>query len=328
MEYIFDQDPIGALLEYAVLRERYDGQARATEKTMWERQNIKYVELHILQPWLGPPGAITKLQMCQILEPGRKKGEVRQCLDWAFRVLETHQLLLTYAADANPNTTYRVISPLGRELVETDSHQEFLFGSTKIVERWRASVVRIVNSEGDGIGTGFLVKSDLIATAWHVIERMPQFVVESEKGNKFEHIEVIRHPQEAVDLALIRLKEPVSIRRFRISPKYDLLDPVVVFGYPPIPRTKDAYLVVNKGEISAKPTLYRNDQRILVVSCLLRGGNSGGPIVNARGAVVGIVSEQLFKQVSPEEKSINESLGIAAATEAVHLNDLINRNTA
>jgi hypothetical protein len=71
-----------------------------------------------------------------------------------------------------------------------------------------------------------------------------------------------------------------------------------------------------------------DDQRILVVSCLLRGGNSGGPIVDGRGAVVGIVSQQLFKLVAPEENSINESLGMAAATEAQHLKVLTDGNVA
>jgi len=319
----FDDDPIGAILEYAVLKE--DPARRDDAKSAWETANIPDVDVGISQPWGGPAGTLTKTSLLNILAIGRTAGEVRQKVDWVFRVLESKRLIIPWEGDANPNTTYRVLSALGRELIQSDTHQEYVYGERHVVSRWSRSVVRIVSAEGDGIGTGFVVGPRLVATARHVLDEMPDFVVESGEAERLPHESVRRHADETIDLAVVELSAPVELPPFRIAPSSELLDPVVVFGYPPIPRTDDAYLVVNRGEVSAKPTLYSDSQEIIVVSCLLRGGNSGGPVVDGRGRVIGVVSQQLFKQVAPSEQSINESLGFAAATMSGHLSDLLDR---
>ena len=54
MAHDFETDPIGAILEYAVLQERYPGAHRAKEKQEWNRKNIRHTSIDLLDPWGGP----------------------------------------------------------------------------------------------------------------------------------------------------------------------------------------------------------------------------------------------------------------------------------
>lgn len=329
MAIAFDDDPLGAVLEFSSLFR--DGQyTSGPGRGAWETANLKrpgaagfHSFSSSMQVWIGP--AVSKGHLLNLLEVGRNKDAVRKKLDRVFMKLEVEHLIEPFAKDDNLATTYRVITPLGDELLQDNSYIEYVAGLPKVVERWRSSVAKIYHATDSGIGTGYLVRPNLVATAKHVVDGLSEFVVAFEDGTVVAHKSIVR-PQKMgdLDLALIELEEPVVGRRpFRLSIGRDLLDEVVVFGFPPVPQADDAYLVVHRGEISADIKLYHSQLQVLVVSSLLRGGNSGGPVVNRRGHVVGTVSQNLFKQLADGEESLNEGLGFAAAIPSEWLQDLM-----
>ena len=80
-----------------------------------------------------------------------------------------------------------------------------------------------------------------------------------------------------------------------------VLDEVLVMGYPPIPFTKDAYMVALKGEVNAVVEDYSSIKH-LVLSSTVRPGNSGGPVISQCGYLVGMVTQTTCNTNSTKDK--------------------------
>lgn len=139
-------------------------------------------------------------------------------------------------------------------------------------------------SLGDGHGSGFVISADgLILTNHHVAGQRKRVVVEFPSGLSIEG-EVLRtHAQR--DVALIR----VPVRGLRVLPIRDepaRIGEVVYAIGTPIRHEFRASLT--RGIVSAwrkdKQTRLENIQSDVDI----QGGNSGGPLVDARGNVIGI----------------------------------------
>jgi len=325
MSYNFDQDPIGSILEYGLLVHQREGTGRQS----WRQANINNLpppSIAVTVDLTWNDHSFEKSHLLNLLERGRNREAVRRQLDRIFHKLEMEHLIEPFSRDDNLSTTHRVLTPLGRELIDQGAHLEYLSGLPYIANHWKQSIVKIYHPTDVGIGTGFLVRPNLVATALHVVERQG-FVVELESGQILNYSEV-RRPNQSfdLDLALIELNDNLqNPPPFRLCPDYQLLDEVVILGYPRIPQSTDAFLVANRGEVSSEVILFEGDLQAIIVSCLLRGGHSGSPVINIRGQVIGLVSRNLFQQPMPDE-SINEGLGYAAAISSEWIDDLIQQN--
>lgn len=315
----FDNDVAGAILEWGVFHKSRKG----ADQQAWTAANIKASPG--IDIWRAP--ALERSHLLEILRPGRREEDVRRKLTRAFIRLENEHLIEPLVSDDNPRTLLREVTALGEELVREGSHIEYLGGLRTVAERWRSSVCMLYNPSGKGIGTGFLVGPDLIATAAHVVEDLPDFRVAFEGGSDIPHSEVMLpkvrkgHTGPEWDVAWVRVDPSHGREPMRLAVDYDVLEQVVVFGYPPVPQSDDAYLLAHSGEVSAV-VLVRGFQ-VIVVSCLIRGGHSGGPVLNRRGQVVGLVSGNLASGRDPEDGDLNSALGVAAVVPIVTLTDLI-----
>lgn len=159
-------------------------------------------------------------------------------------------------------------------------------------------------------GTGFAIASNgYIATNSHVIENADSVYIQNNKGEAYKTQLVYKDPNS--DLAILKVVDSTFMLPalpYIVTPHpADIGEEVYTLGYP-----KDD-IVYGKGYISAA-TGYQSDTSSYQVSLSVNPGNSGGPLLDSRGNIVGVVSG---KQSSSSD--------VAFAIKADNLQKLLNK---
>ena len=167
------------------------------------------------------------------------------------------------------------------------------------------SVVRILaeHKKGAVTGSGFVIKNDgtevLIATNDHVVEDNPKRIAVWIEQDELVDAEIVFTTSEK-DLCVLRLSEPVDMKPLTLSEE----DPqhggaIYVVGYPGAgdvlsdteAHTSDS-VTITDGIISAirSFTIEEGGQpvKLLQVNAAINSGNSGGPLFNTKGEVIGV----------------------------------------
>jgi len=139
-----------------------------------------------------------------------------------------------------------------------------------------------------GSGTGFLVsKNGVFATNHHVIDGCGRIVVD-EKDAKLVLQDKVN------DLALIKINKKYD-KVARLSYRSPALgSDISVFGYPLSDMMSEKHISLTKGSVSSLAGMDGNLSNFRFTAPV-QPGNSGGPIVNKKGKVVGITRAVLGK---------------------------------
>ena len=160
-------------------------------------------------------------------------------------------------------------------------------------------VTNAVADEAKSSGTAFVVTRDgWLMTNAHVVEGCDRILV---KGNGFATDPRL---DTTNDLALIKITpdKPLTPLPFRRAP-IRLGEDIVAIGYPLAGLLADS-IKITTGNVNALAGL-KNDTRYIQISTPIQPGNSGGPVTDEDGLLIGITSATLAKQVS-------DQIGVAA----------------
>jgi len=140
-------------------------------------------------------------------------------------------------------------------------------------------------------GTGFFVtQQGHILTNAHVIDRCKSLMV-ARTGEVPATVSVVNSDKQNDLAVLMAASPPPAIAALRTGRPVRQGEPVIAFGFPYAGSLSSGGSVTT-GSISALSGL-RDDTRYLQISAPVQPGNSGGPLLDSTGAVIGVVSSGL-----------------------------------
>ncbi len=152
-----------------------------------------------------------------------------------------------------------------------------------VYESCSPSIVEITAMDGEysSLGSGFFIGEDMIVTNYHVIEGSDKIVVRTADEKKY-NVDTILGYNANLDLAILKLDkkiQPISISRDKAKVGqtiYTLGSPLGLTG------------TMTKGMISTASRVMEDGVNYIQIDAAISPGNSGGPLVNEYGEVIGI----------------------------------------
>ena len=171
----------------------------------------------------------------------------------------------------------------------TDLSDESKSSLADLIERIRSGVVQITT--GSGSGSGFIVDAGgLVITNEHVVSGETNVGVSLTNGRRHEGDVLAR--DAASDLALVQINRNGSFDAIPVGDpsRVRVGDEVLALGFPLADRI-GTNLTVTRGIISSIRTV--NGVQLFQTDAALNPGNSGGPLVNSAGEVIGVSSSKI-----------------------------------
>lgn len=150
------------------------------------------------------------------------------------------------------------------------------------------------NNTNSWTGTGFALNNGYIVTNYHVIEDAKSISVQGSKGDfSVKYNASIVASDKNNDIALIKINDDKFNGFGQIPYKLkttisEVGEDIFVLGYP-LTTTMGDEIKLTTGVISSK-TGFQGDVALYQISAPIQPGNSGGPLFDNKGNVIGIVN--------------------------------------
>jgi S1-C subfamily serine protease len=157
---------------------------------------------------------------------------------------------------------------------------------TQILENIKANNKKDF-APGKYSGSGFLISSNgYVVTSYHVVKAADSVYIENDKYGKLKATVVYAEPSSDIALLMIVDDEFQKTKKLACSIRgreADIGEAVYTLGFP---REE---IVYGEGSISASSG-YEQNENAYQVSVPVNPGNSGGPLIDQQGALIGIVN--------------------------------------
>jgi len=210
----------------------------------------------------------------------------------------------TPVARTRPTWASDITSPIMREFDPVLSHEQ-------VAAKAMPSVV--VVTAGESYGSGVAVGPHQVLTALHVVAGSPQIRVRSRGGVRYVVTSVLAYDRDADVVLLETAGEPIPALELLASHEPEPGQAITVIGAP-----EGLEFSVSTGVLSAVRQL--GHVEVLQTTAAISHGSSGGPVLDNRGRVVGIVG--FFLRNGQELNFATAAKSIAAVLHEARPTDL------
>ena len=208
---------------------------------------------------------------------------------------------------ANPTEKGAMTSPVSNETKQGDSVELsrffvllcvllFFVTSCTTTNQLNNSSSPLEIKTGDtATGTGFLFSSsDYVITSYHVVHGSKSISVRLTNGERIDATIAIKDTNN--DIAILKLSKPPTSRQNIItlgdSTSVKTGDRVFTYGFPLVDLLGHQEPRYSEGFINSLSGM-SNDPRLFQVSIPIQPGNSGGPVFNEKGELIGIATSSI-----------------------------------
>lgn len=223
-----------------------------------------------------------------------------------------------------------------------NAYEHLCTGLLGIRNKFKTSVLpvlRFPKNEALDIGTAFYLLTStglFLITAAHCILGKEKIQILNHKKQTIIPEKIYVSPNDKIDIAALKIGNlEEGVFPFWLGDS-KILEEILIMGYPPIPGF-DAFLISDtatinselkssSGKLLGEEQSYLNSLDFMLINARVKGGNSGSPIINKYGYVIGIlVNIPTDPQNNKELDKLGYGLGMSAK-EIAKITLLINSN--